>query len=242
MEAARENRIDMVLAEALDRLSRDQADIATIYKRLVAWQVPLEGEFEDILRDVQPSQTLMELARAMFANAWNMQLANARERAKSITLKIIGTDKQISTYLDRIVDASNPTVFERIQERIAKLEKEKLILEEKQEAEGQPIRPFDEMFELSMRFLSNPWNIWRNGRLEHKRTVLKLTFEERLQYDRNQGFQTPKTTIVFKALEGLRTGKFRLSEGEEPGSNLLLASSRCHGGESLICVCRVAPY
>ena len=34
LEAARQHRFDVVLAEAIDRLSRDQEDVAAIYKRL----------------------------------------------------------------------------------------------------------------------------------------------------------------------------------------------------------------
>ena len=34
MEAAQQDRIDVVIAEALDRVSRDQEDIAAIFKRL----------------------------------------------------------------------------------------------------------------------------------------------------------------------------------------------------------------
>jgi site-specific DNA recombinase len=34
IEAVQQGRIDVVLAEALDRISRDQADIATLFKRL----------------------------------------------------------------------------------------------------------------------------------------------------------------------------------------------------------------
>ncbi len=49
---ARNGRIDIVLAEALDRISRDQEDIAGIYKRLRYWNVRLvtlqEGEVESI--------------------------------------------------------------------------------------------------------------------------------------------------------------------------------------------------
>ncbi len=41
MDAARAGRIDVVLTEALDRLSRDQEDTAAIYKRLTAWQVAI---------------------------------------------------------------------------------------------------------------------------------------------------------------------------------------------------------
>ena len=41
--------------------------------------------------------------------------------------------------------------------------------------------------------------------------VLKLTFEERLFYRRNEGFPTPKTSLVFNALEGLRRGNFKLA-------------------------------
>ena len=77
-----------------------------------------------------------------------------------------------------------------------------------------PQRPFEEMFELACEFLSSPWNIWENGALTAKRTVLKLAFAERPAYLRNQGFRTPKTTLPFKLLGDIHMGKCELAERE----------------------------
>ena len=48
LEAALAGRFEIILAEALDRLSRDQADIAALYKRLIFEDVQIvtlaEGE------------------------------------------------------------------------------------------------------------------------------------------------------------------------------------------------------
>ncbi len=52
MEAARERSFDVVIAEALDRISRDQEDVAAIYKRLTHADVTLltlsEGEVNEL--------------------------------------------------------------------------------------------------------------------------------------------------------------------------------------------------
>jgi len=63
------------------------------------------------------------------------------------------------------------------------------------------------MFEHAMQFLSNPRKLWGSERLEDKKTVLKLVFDERLPYHRETGFRTPKTTIPISALAGSSMGK-----------------------------------
>lgn len=74
------------------------------------------------------------------------------------------------------------------------------------------------MFELAMRFLSSPWILWNNDRLEHKRTALKLTFAEPLVHDRLEEFRTPKTSMIFSALRGGDMPNFKMAErmGFEP--------------------------
>ena len=69
------------------------------------------------------------------------------------------------------------------------------------------------MFELALGFLANPCNLWTSGHLADRRCALNLVFSDRLTYCRNQGFQTPKTSIIFKALEEIGTGNFSMAEG-----------------------------
>jgi DNA invertase Pin-like site-specific DNA recombinase len=70
LEDARTGRFDVVLAEALDRVSRDQADVATLHKHLQFARVPLvtlsEGEISELhvgLKGTMNALFLKDLAR-----------------------------------------------------------------------------------------------------------------------------------------------------------------------------------
>ncbi len=126
---------------------------------------------------------------------------------KTARQEITKLEKQIELLVDRIVDTDSPTAIEAYEKRIAKFEKDKLIMAEKLSNRDRIRRPYDEMFEHALQFLANPWKLWGSNRLEDKKTVLKLAFQERLPYHRETGFRTPKTTIPFKVLAGLNIGK-----------------------------------
>lgn len=167
----------------------------------------LEGDFERLVRELQPTRTMFELVRAMFKDGWNQRLAYTASLAKSFAQEHQKLDKQIEGLLDRIVDATNPSVVAAYEKRISKLEKEKLMMTEKMNQSGKAQRPFDELFELALSALANPLALWHSPRLEDKKTLIKLSFEERLVYCRNGGFRTPKTTLPFKALGAFRSGE-----------------------------------
>ncbi len=181
----------------------------------------MEGEFETLLSGVRPTRSLFDMAKSMFKDAWNSQLTQAKNLAAAARNEIAGLEKQIDGLLDRIVDASSPSVINAYEKRIAKLEREKLIAAERSQPHGKPLRPFEEMFELSMQFLSNPCDIWASEHLESKRTVLKLSFLDGLVYSRNEGFRTPQLTVPF-ALFGNPAdfGAMAEREGFEPSIRL----------------------
>ena len=168
----------------------------------------LEGEFEELLQDLQPSDTAHGLIKDMFKVGWELRGKHVKEAAKAMTRKLSDLESQIAALLDRIVEASSPRVISAYEAKIDALEKEKLIVAEKLENAGQVQRPFDEMFELACQFLSSPWKIWQTGHLAMRRVVLKLAFEERIAYCRKEGLRTPKTTLPFNAL-----GRICMSEG-----------------------------
>ena len=178
----------------------------------------LEGEFEGILTRLEPSKGLFVLVKAMFRDAWNMRLAQASEAKSTIKTKIGNLDKQVEQLLDRIVDASSDAVVSAYEKRIAKLEREKLILEEQLAQTGQPQNTLEESFEHALQFLSSPWNIWRNADLAVKKVVLRLAFAEPLLYCRNQGLRTPNLAFPFKALSQFNGQKCEMAHprGFEP--------------------------
>ena len=178
----------------------------------------IEGEFEELLRQLTPSETTFDIARAMFKHAWETRLAQAKEIAAALKAEVTKLDRQIENLLDRIVDATSTTTANAYERRISKLEREKQIAAERLAKKPGPQRPFEEMFELACDFLSSPWNLWQNNTPEARRTVLKLAFSERPAYSRNQGFRTPKTSIIFKLLGEIDMGKCEVAErgGFEP--------------------------
>ena len=164
----------------------------------------LEGAFETLLKSLQPTKALASLIQAMMKDAWDLRLAQASETRKAIKTKAAKIEKQIEGLLDRIVDASTPSVIAAYEKRIAALETERLVLDEQGRKTERPRHTFDEMFELAMSYLANPWKLWASGNTEHRRTVLRLTFAERLTYCRKNGFSNPNFSLPFKVLGAIQ--------------------------------------
>ncbi len=178
----------------------------------------IEGAFVAMLDSMSPAPTLFAMVRAMMKHGWDQRLAQAHAFAKSFADEAVKLDRQVESLLNRIVEATNPSVIAAYENKIASLERSKIVLEEKRLSVGQPRGTFEEMFELAMSFFANPSKLWHSGSHLHRRLVLKLTFAERLSYCRKSGFRTPEMALPFKALAGFRDGESRMAErvGFEP--------------------------
>jgi site-specific DNA recombinase len=108
---------------------------------------------------------------------------------------------------DRILEASVPSVISAYENKVRVLEEEKLALQERLASSTKPARSFEATFRTALDFLGNPQNLWRSDRLEDRRTVLKLTFAQRLSYRRGEGFRTADLSPPFKVLGGLKTAQ-----------------------------------
>lgn len=160
----------------------------------------IEDEFEELLKRIQPSESLSDMAAAMFKDAWDQRMAQAASLASAVGKQLKEAEKKINDLIERIMDASNTRVIAAYEKRIEELEMNKLTLAEKQGRMTKPLYTFDQLFELSMKFLASLCNLWTSGSFAMQRTVLKLAFADHLSYCRENGFRTPKTTLPFKAL------------------------------------------
>jgi hypothetical protein len=162
----------------------------------------IEGAFVALLERMTPTTALLDMSRAMFSDAWEQRSAQAHAIRKTYLGELAKVDQQIDGLLDRIVDAS-PTVASAYEKRIDALEREKLVLAEKSRDAGKPRGSFEENFELAFSFIGNPAKLWNTGQLAHRRLVLQLTFADQLQWNPDNSFQTPKTTMPFSLLGGV---------------------------------------
>ncbi len=143
----------------------------------------------------------------MFKDAWAAQTNKTIEYAQRFKQDAHKLEQEINQLLGRIIDVSSPRVIKAYETLIDALEKKKLILQEKAEKIDTPRHSFDELFELSMTFLSNPYKIWCLGKFNLQRIVLKLVFAEPLVYCRKTGYRIPKTALPFKALGDILGGE-----------------------------------
>ncbi|MEM1235124.1 MAG: recombinase family protein [Pseudomonadota bacterium] len=160
----------------------------------------IDEGFSDILQSLRPGRKLMDVAEHMVRSAWAKRVESASEAKEAIKRQLLDANKKIESVLDRIVEASAPSVISAYETRLQSLEREKIVLSERLENTVPPQGRLEECIELSLRFLSNPWNIYEKGCYAVKQTVLRLAFVEPLAYCRNDGYRTPEISFPFKAL------------------------------------------
>ncbi|SEN51922.1 recombinase family protein [Nitrosomonas marina] len=170
----------------------------------------IEEEFENLLRDLRPSQNLFYMALDMFRDLWNDRLSKRKQEASFIGQEAQKVERSIAKLLDRIVETDSPSIIVTYENRIRELENRKAELNEKIRTCGTVLPDFDETFRTAFSFLSNPHKLWASDRLEYKRTVLRLAFSDRLHYCRKEGFRTAQYALPFALLEGLGQGNYEL--------------------------------
>ena len=136
----------------------------------------LESDFAALLQAMTPSRELLTFARGMLRDIWEQLQSQSTAIRETLQSDVQKLTRKIETLLDRLVDADNASVIAAYEKRIGTMEGEKAVLTEKLEKSGKPKRGFDEVFQLAMGFLADPHNLWENGTIAHRQTVLKLAF------------------------------------------------------------------
>ena len=173
----------------------------------------IEGEVGDLLKELQPTDQLITLARAMFKKAWDARVDLAKTAVHSAKKQIGDLDKQIEGLLMRVLDSTNQTVIRTYEDKISQLEFRKARLVDQMGNQVKPSGTFEEKLEPVLSFLANPWKLWESGSTPLRRTVLKLAFADRIPYCRNEGPRTPDIALPFRALGGISDQQLRFGAG-----------------------------
>ena len=167
----------------------------------------IENRFEDLLQNLQPSLTATELLKRMIKDAWTQRVAQSKHWRQAVQKEIQNIDKQIDGFLDRIVESNSPAAITAYERKLTQLEKNKLAASEKLENGLQMKGTIEQVLELSLEFLANPWNIWKTRNIKLQKLVLRLAFSERLAYCKKEGYRTPKMALPFNMLVGFSDTK-----------------------------------
>ncbi len=178
----------------------------------------MEREFEKLLGELRPRPELFFMIKEIFVDLWEEQRASAGRENDEIRVRLSAIERKTEQFLERVVETDSREMIVNYENMIRKLAQEKVELKEKISQCGRPLKSFDETFRTSMEFFANPQKLWHSDDIEHKRSVLRLVFADKLAYDRNEGFRTPAKALPFTLLEGFSTPQSDVVrvEGIEP--------------------------
>ncbi|NOD93855.1 recombinase family protein [Ruegeria sp. HKCCD4884] len=172
-------------------------------KGLSTPRAKVENEFEQLLKSVVPDLETFQIAEQMFRDAWVQRNRANQSELASLRAQSREIEKKVRKNLDRAVRSEEEETAQAYENHALLLRKEQAAIDAEIEKMAVPALDYDSMFELSMRFLSNPYEIWKKGSISLKRTVLRLVFSQPLVFSRSEGVRTPDTTFPFKALRFL---------------------------------------
>lgn len=160
----------------------------------------IEGEFDQLLQSAQPNKKLLTVAERMFRKWWDGLRADAQGESKAMAAQLAKIERDVEKLLERILEVNEPRVLAAFEERVRKLEDEKIVIRERIAKGSRPTNNYYRTLRTALSFLSSPCSLWHSERFEERRMVLKLMFGERLRYARNEGFRTANLTLPFKVL------------------------------------------
>ena len=186
----------------------------------------LEGDFETLLRSLAPSRVMFETVTLMLKDIWEQRCGSVKAFQATLRKDLQSIEDQIGSLVDRVLETQSPALISAYEGKIKRFEKEKVKTAEKLEHFEAPRGDFNELTRTAFAYLSSPWNLWKNGQIEDKRAVLRLTFSGQLAYSRIDGFRTAekeKLSLPFRLLGNLRKSDCGVVEpgGIEPPTSCM---------------------
>ena len=179
----------------------------------------IEGDFENLLRGIQPKKTTCTVIHAMLKDLWEVRRANAVFASQKIRQELETLDRKVSQVMEHILATTSPHLISAYEKEIQRIEETKAVLAEKAATAPENVTPFDETYRTALEFLLNPCKLWDSGKDEGRLILLRLAFADRLPYCKNEGYRAANTALLFNVLVDFSTPKYGMvrAPGLEPG-------------------------
>lgn len=177
--------------------------------------------FENLLTVSKPTNSAVDLAKAVLDDVWMQRRASSNEIIEANTSKLIEIDKSLEKLKMRLVKTSDDfvSVYEGEIKKLI-IEKESL---EKIKVSEYSDSEFGTAKDLVLETLKNPMMLWGSDNGEDKRTIFNMYFGRKLIYDKDSGFGTADLDPVIGLITSPTASTNQLVEmvGIEPTSEKL---------------------
>ncbi len=173
----------------------------------------IEGEFESVLKDMTPSDVVLELAQEIIRDCWAKKKAAHADELSALEREANGVEHDVEGFMERLIETRDHTLIELYERRIKELEMQRRVLAAQARAMSGVDTSFESAVGTVFDFIRNPHGIWVNGDLQDKRLVMKLAFAKKLPFSRENKFGTAAISLPFSVLREMTPVKKEMVEG-----------------------------
>lgn len=174
------------------------------YKKSIPRKV-LEEAFEALLRTLQPHSELVCPLRTMIEKAWEQRARSAASAPSSSAPNLANRPAVLCRRAEQTDLPQARAASAAVEACRRPPSNQQLLIQSPLCDDTRLIRDFDRSFRTALEFLSNPYEVWKTGSFEIKRTVVKLAFADGLTWSGRDGLQAARVPLLFS----LRTSSVR---------------------------------
>ena len=161
----------------------------------------VEDRFEVILRSIKPKEKTLALTKEILLDVWSKRMAEVDNLKKNHERGLDEVRAKIRNFLDRLSKTENENLVKTYEKEIEKLSNEERVLENQVKVVRGTKPEFGTALDVVFDFLKNPYLYWKRDDLKSKHLVLKLVFDDRIIYDRENGFGTANLSLPLRVFE-----------------------------------------
>ncbi|MCD8570653.1 MAG: recombinase family protein [Alphaproteobacteria bacterium] len=182
----------------------------------------IEEEFEALLESLRADEALARGFHEIVAEVWESGRAGQAEQHKLLKAELVQIERKSAALMERLIAAESSVLIAAYEQEVRKLQERRIAVQEKLSNKPEQMVDFRTGYRTALSFIANPGKLWASEHLTLRRTVPKLLFGGRLPYHRIEGYRTADIAYPFKALQGIKHGKYGLVRlaGLEPALRL----------------------
>jgi site-specific DNA recombinase len=192
----------------------------------------LEDQYDELLKKMTTESDIIELAKAVFIDAKEKDEKDRIVEGKANDGRKQECEDEIDTYAKLAAKAKSEAVVAQYEKKIERLAVELEQIEADSIAEYDYGVPYRTALDKVLGVLEKPYPTWVELNVFEQQKFFSFLFETNLVYDKNEGYRTPKYTVLKRVCEGIEHG----GSVNVEMARIELASELGCGCESTVCI------
>ena len=180
----------------------------------------IELDFEELLHRVRPHKALFNEAESVFTEVFEAEKQAYLKSKSGLSDVVARIETDIERLIDRVAKTDDEAIVKLYENQITTLTEKKKRVQKEYSLELYTQSDFGTAMNLVFDYLKEPVRMWKNEKLEYKRTIVYMYFDDKLPYDREKGFGTIELAYPIELIRSFSDPKIRHVEmaGVEPAS------------------------